>query len=127
MVKANEVYDMISANRENLRVYARSLLGNRYSEGREKELIEVCLRGNDYYSVIEGNVHHSHIEYRHMCDIDMALGTNGVETVIPNDGHPIIYCNMGDPYYNTIVYYNGRLLIGPWGFLVESTCLGEVH
>lgn len=57
--------------------------------------------------------------------IDKLLGTCGVEAVGPcdmHDGPPIEYCNAGDPYVVTLLYYRDRdeLVIGCWGDAAEE-------
>jgi len=55
--------------------------------------------------------------------IDELLGTHGVE-YIPR-GHnakspAIEYCNTGDTYASTVMYVNGRFIVGCWGNFVEQ-------
>ncbi len=50
------------------------------------------------------------------------LGTYGVECI--DRGHnskspSIMYCNMGDPYTWTLLYYSSSFHVGCWGDIVE--------
>lgn len=53
---------------------------------------------------------------------DAILGTCGVEYIPAghNQKSPsILYCNTGDPYTWTILYYNRNFHVGCWGDIVE--------
>jgi len=66
--------------------------------------------------------------------LDELLDTHGVEYIFRGaskgefETHPgdtnqsplAIYCNMGDPYVPTLLYYHHRWDIGNWGWVVES-------
>ncbi len=99
------------ANKSNLKKYAKQLLANEYSEAKEKELITVCLNG---FERTYGHI--SHDRTAHLEQIDKILNTHGVEGSMEPD---IQYCNAGETYALTILYYQGKLRIGNWGDIVE--------
>jgi len=51
--------------------------------------------------------------------IDKILKTHGVEGTCEN-GLDFQYCNTGDTYAMTLLYYKGKLRIGDWGTIVEE-------
>ena len=122
---------LIAANRKNLKTHARSLLGNEHSPETERALIKECLKG---FERTHGHV--SHDRAAHLGRIDDILQNYGVEgMLLDREGndcagscsmrdvcHDIQYCNAGDTYAMTILYYNGKLKIGDWGSIVER-CL----
>lgn len=104
----------LTANRTNLKRFARDLLGNEYSPEKEKQLIAECLNGfvRDY-----GHISHSHA--RHLDRIGAILNTHGTEGFIEG-GKDVQYCNTGDTYALTVMYVNGKLKLGDWGSIVEA-------
>lgn len=120
---------LIAANRKNLKQHARALLGNEYSPETEKALIAECCNG----FTIEPYCHISHGQAAHLNRIGKILGTYGTEGLLldskgndcagdcctHNVCHDVQYCNAGDTYAMTVLYYNGKLKIGDWGSIVE--------
>jgi hypothetical protein len=104
----------IKANRKNLKAHARQLLGNEWSEEKEKQLIKAALAG------VEPTTrwaHPSHAQAAHLEILDEILGTCGVEGMVEPD---VQYCNAGDTYATTLLYYEDELWIGDWGSIVEE-------
>jgi len=109
---------LLVANRKNLKEYAKTLLDNKYTEQKEKELIEVCtIKTVDYYHT--GGQHISFAIRDWLEDINKILCTHGVESGYP-DYEDLQYCNTGDTYALTILYYKGRLRIGDCGTIAEG-------
>lgn len=118
----------IACNRNNLKKHARALLGNEYSEEKEKELMRECLQG---FERTHGHISHDYA--KHLDRIGKILGTHGTEGGLydkhGNDlggtcsmqgvKHDLQYCNTGETYAITIMYYNGKLSIGDWGSIFE--------
>jgi len=119
----------LAANRRNLSHYVKDLLGNNYTAQRARDLINECVGG-----FVRETGHISHSRAAHLERIDKLLGNYGVEGILlGEDGqdvsgtcdpsqvaHDVQYSNAGDTYAMTIMYYNGKLLIGDWGSIVES-------
>ena len=110
---------LLVANRKNLKQYAKTLLGNFYTEQREKDLIEVCTKENYTLYVNNPWEDKSFGINAYMDNIDKILGTFGVENCYP-DIPNLYYCNKGDTYSITILHYNNILYIGDWGSIVEK-------
>lgn len=119
----------LRANKQNLRKHAQSLLGNEYSEETARALIRECLTG-----FVRSHGHISHDRCAHLDRIGALLHTHGTEGMLLNKHGEdmagtcsmrevvadIQYCNAGDTYALTILYYNGKLFIGDWGSIVET-------
>lgn len=118
----------LTANRKNLRKYAKDLLGNECTPEKEAELINECMTG-----FVREPGHISHSRFAHINRIDSILGNHGVEGMLL-DKHgedccgdcserrvalDVCYSNTGDTYGMTVMYVNGKLCIGDWGGLVE--------
>jgi len=109
---------LLVANRKNLKQYAKELLGNEYTEQKEKELIEVCTKKTvDYYH--SRGQHISFAIRDWLEDINKILCTFGVESGYP-EYEDLQYCNTGDTYALTIMWYKGKLRIGDWGTIAEG-------
>lgn len=108
----------LRANRENLKKYGRELLGVDYSPEKERELINLCTK-KDFTDYYQGREHKSFPIARHLEDINHVLGTFGVESCYP-DIPELHYCNSGDTYNITILYYKDKLYIGDWGSIAEK-------
>lgn len=121
---------LLRANRPNLKKYARQLLGNNYSPESEKRLIDCAINGfkrNSYHHV-------SFDRINHLNGLNSILGTYRVEGILldkhgndvsgecsmSNVAADIQYCNAGDTCAITILYYNGKLMVGDWGSIVEK-------
>ena len=127
---------LIRANRKNLKREAKNLLANEWSEKTEKALIKECLTGFVRSTTPNGNPfgHISFDERSHLERIDDILHTYGVEGMILDEHgedvsgsgcdsrivHDIHYCNAGDTYALTILYYNHQLYIGDCGQIMEE-------
>jgi len=109
---------LLIANKKNLKQYAKDLLGNEYTEQKEKELIEVCTKKTieDYHS---RGVHISFAIRDWLENINKVLCTFGVESSYP-EYEDLQYCNIGDTYALTILYYKGKLRIGDWDTIAEG-------
>lgn len=109
---------MLIANEKNIKKYARQLLGTLYFPWKEKELLEVCTKKtlDDYH---DGRCHKSFAIHKWMLDIEKVMETFGVESVQDKKGNYAEYCNTGDSYALTILYYNGKLRIGCWADIAE--------
>jgi len=105
---------LLAANKPNLKKHARTLLGVEHTPEAEKELIRVCQTG---FERTYGHI--SHDQARHLELIDKILKTHGVEGTCEN-GLDFQYCNTGDTYAMTLLYYKGKLRIGDWGTIVEE-------
>ena len=109
---------LLVANKSNIKKYIKDILGNEYTEAKEKELIEVCTNDN-YTNYIEPGVHESFAIEIYMDKINKILCTFGVES-----GYPEIpsleYCNTGEMYNTTILHYKGKLYIGDIGSIMEK-------
>lgn len=119
----------LRANQKNLKIHAKSLLGSEYSAETEKQLIRECCAG-----FIRSHGHISHDRAAHLDRIGKILHTHGTEGMLLNKhgedvsgscsmrdvAADIQYCNAGDTYSLTILYYNGKLFIGDWGSIVET-------
>lgn len=119
----------LRANKPNLRKYAKDLLGNEYSEETAGALIREILSG-----FVRTTGHISHDRAAHLDRIGAILKTHGTEGMLLNrHGEDmagscsmrevvadIQYCNTGDTYAMTVMYYNGALYIGDWGSIVET-------
>jgi len=107
----------IRANRKNLKQYAKELLGKEYTPEAEKKLIDLCTKKTvvDY---VDGCEHPSFAVVRWMVEIDELLHTYGVESLYPDVD--LDYCNAGDTYALTILYYKDKLWIGDWGCVAEE-------
>ncbi|ALT58079.1 hypothetical protein FDG94_gp087 [Pseudomonas phage SM1] len=59
--------------------------------------------------------------------IDRLLDTCGVEYLgqYKRSGEHVHYCNAGDPYVTTVMFFDQRLVIGCWGDLVERNLIRE--
>lgn len=112
-----------------LRRHAKELLGNDWDPEREKELIREALTGFE----LEAG-HRSHSEAAHLARLDAILGTYGVEGIFqwkaggsvdvinydPDEVLDVQYCNAGDTYALTLLYWRGKLCVGDWGTIVEQ-------
>ena len=109
---------LLIANKKNLKQYAKDLLGNEYTEQKEKELIEVCTK-DSYTNYLKSGTHESFAIEIYMGKIDKILCTFGVES-----GYPEIpsleYCNTGEMYNITLLHYKGKLYIGDVGSIMEK-------
>jgi hypothetical protein len=118
----------MKANKRNLTKCAKQLLGNEWSIGTQAALIAECLTG-----YIKNPGHKSHNRAAHLERIDSIMRGYGVESMLL-DSHgedmssscsmrdvvcDIQYVNQGDTYATTIMYYNGNLVIGCLGNIVE--------
>jgi hypothetical protein len=118
----------IVANARNLAAHMADLLGNGDTPERRKALEAEVLRG---FRRTSGHI--SHDRAAHLDRIGKILGTFGTEGGLFDRGgndcggdcsmrhvrHDLQYCNTGDTYATTIMYYNGRLRIGDWGSIFE--------
>ena len=121
---------MKPATRDNLKAHAKELLGNLWSPEQESELIREALTGLD----ATGAGHISHAQADHLERLNVILGTFGVEGIFEwktggsvdalnydvDDVIDVQYCNTGDTYALTLLYWRERLWIGDWGSIVES-------
>lgn len=62
--------------------------------------------------------------YIKMLAIDTLLNTHGVESFRTRKG-ALEYCNAGDTYAATVIYYQGRFRVACWGDIVERDGEGE--
>ena len=109
---------LLVANKKNIKQYAKDLLGNEYTEQKEKELIEVCIiKTVDYYHT--GGQHISFAIRDWLEDINRVLCAFGVESGYP-DIPSLEYCNTGEMYNITLLHYKGKLYIGDVGSLMEK-------
>ena len=108
----------LRANRNNLRKYAKEILGVEYTPKKERELIDICTKDN-YINYIEGGEHVSFAIVKYMEKINNIIGTFGVESCFP-EIPDLYYCNSGDTYNITILHYKGKLYIGDWGSVAEK-------
>ena len=92
----------MKANKQNIKKYAKQLFGDDYSEPKVNNLINVCLNG---FERTYGHISHDYAA--HLEQIDQILPTFGVESIMKPDIH---YCNTGDSYGLTIMYYRGKLI-----------------
>jgi len=110
---------LLVANRKNLKECMKELLGNEYTETKEKELINICTKDDYTNYKEEQREHESFAIQRYMEKIDKILNTHGVES-----GYPEIpsleYCNTGEMYNITLLHYKGKLYIGDVGSLMEK-------
>ena len=113
---------LVVANRKNLKQYSKQLLGNNYTEEKEKELINLCTKKtvNDYH---DGYSHKSFAIRDWLTEIDNVIGSFGVGSLYPDVDCQ--YCNTGDTYAITILYFEEKLRIGDWGTLYEEECLNK--
>ena len=109
---------LLVANKSNIKKYIKDILGNEYTETKEKELIEICTK-DSYTNYLEPGTHESFTIEIYMNKIDKVLNTYGVES-----GYPEIpsleYCNTGEMYNTTILHYKGKLYIGDVGTIMEK-------
>lgn len=105
---------IVKANRRNLQKFARVLLGSSYTPETERELIREAMKGPE---PSPWWVHRSHEQGAHLDRLNVILRTHGVEGMIEPD---IQYCNQGDTYSTTLLYWDGDLYIGDWGSIVEE-------
>ena len=109
---------LLVANKSNIKKYIKDILGNEYTETKEKELIEICTK-DSYTNYLEPGTHESFTIEIYMNKIDKVLNTYGVES-----GYPEIpsleYCNTGEMYNTTILHYKGKLYIGNVGSIMEK-------
>ena len=108
----------LRANRKNLKECAKEILGVEYTPKKERELIDICTKDN-YTNYIEGREHRSFAIVKYMEKINDIIGTFGVESCFP-EIPDLYYCNSGDTYNITILYYKGKLYIGDWGSVAEK-------
>jgi hypothetical protein len=123
------------ANARNLRIHAADLLGVEYSPEHYRRLRREVLTGL-VRSTTPGGRPYGHPSFDradHLGRISTILGGYGVEGLLldrhgedqsgtcslEDVRYDIQYVNVGDSYAPTILYYNGRLMIGDWGSLVE--------
>lgn len=120
---------MVKLTVKSLTEHANDLLGNNANPERVRELFREC-----FYGFVREPGHVSHSHAAHIGRIDKILGNFGCEGMILGDDgrdvsgeccdisvkHDIHYSNTGDTYGLTIMYYNGKLMIGDWGSIVES-------
>ncbi len=119
---------MLVANRQNIKKYARELLGVEHTPELAKEIIDICNKNN------LSNYHdgRSHISFamNWMSEINRVLHNFGVEsidlakiipdiTILGNDRY-VMYSNTGDSYALTIMWYNGKFRIGSPGDFIEK-------
>lgn len=97
-------------NLKNLKNSSKQLLGNIFSEEKEKELISVYEKHK--YIIERGIYKESTLE-----EFDQALENCGVECIKCK----LYYSNSGDTYNTTILYYKNRYRICDWGTIVESS------
>ncbi len=119
---------LVRANARNLKIHAADLLGNDYTPEADRALRRAVLTG---FVRTSGHISHDHAA--HLDRIGAILKTYGTEGMLldrhgeDRSGdcsmrdvrHDVQYCNTGDTYAITILYYNGRLMIGDWGSIAE--------
>ena len=87
------------ANKQNLKKYAKDLLGVWHDKKSEKQLLK-CETLEDFNKVMHGF---------------------GIEEVLSiSHENDFEYVNMGDSYNYTICDYKGKLRITTWGDIVEN-------
>jgi hypothetical protein len=93
------------------------------------DLIQLCTEPLD----IEQHCHESFAVSDRLEKIDKLIGTHGVEGIFEwrtggtvdalnyreEDVIDIQYCNTGDTYGSTILYWKGKFRIGDWGHIAE--------
>ena len=91
---------MVVANKQNLKKYAKALLGNEYSPHRELMLLNSSNLGQ----------------------FNVALKGFGVEGCYCKKKPELSfeYINMGDSYTLTILMFKNKLRIGTWAEIVEK-------
>lgn len=91
---------MVVANKQNIKKYAKELLGNEYSEHREIMLLNCT----------------------DLAQFNVALKGYGVEGTYSRKKPELSfeYVNMGDSYILTILKFKGKLRIGCWAEIVEK-------
>ena len=109
---------LLVANKSNIKKYIKDILGNEYTETKEKELIEICTK-DSYTNYLEPGTHESFTIEIYMNKIDKVLNTYGVESGYP-DIPSLEYCNIGEMYNTTILHYKGKLYIGDVGSIMEK-------
>jgi hypothetical protein len=111
----------LTANKTNLKKYAKIILDKEYTEQKEKELINLCCKKSiaDYH---DGYSHISFAIRDYLEDINKIMNAYGVESLY-NDGIDLDYVNTGDTYNITIFYYKDKLRIGDWGSIAEKYLL----
>ena len=107
----------LRANKQNIELYAKELLGVEYTQEQEQKLIDLCTK-KTVYDFWDGDCHKSFGIRDYLQEIDKVLNTFGVESLYPEID--LDYCNAGDTYAITIYYYNDKLYIGDWGSIVEN-------
>ena len=107
----------LRANKKNIKLYAKDLLGVEYTPEKEKELINLCTK-KSVYDYWDGHCHKSFGVSNYMSAIDKLIGTYGVESLYPEVD--LEYCNAGDTYNITLYYFNDKLYIGDWGSIAEQ-------
>jgi hypothetical protein len=119
---------LLRANAPNLRKFSADLLGNGDTPENRIKLRREVLAG-----FVREPGHISHSRAAHLERINAILKSYGVEGMLldrhgedrsgdcsmQDVRHDIQYVNAGDPYTITILYYNGRLMIGDWGSIAE--------
>lgn len=102
------------ANKANLKLYAKQLLGVNYTPENERKLINLCVKQSPEYKKGE---HKSFAINDYLQKINDLIGCFGVESLYPDID--LEYCNAGDTYAITIFWYNDKLWIGDWGSVAE--------
>ena len=126
---------LVRANKKNLQAHAADLLGGNDNDGARAALLAECAGGFKRSTTPGGHPfgHISHDRAAHLGRINAITGGCGVEGMrldrygddrsgdcsMRDVRHDIQYVNAGESYGITILYYNGRLMIGDWGSIVE--------
>jgi hypothetical protein len=116
-------FPLIELTEEALKENAVSLLGVEYSEEKEKELIRVFVENELILADCRLSANYQFAEGI-LLKFNDVLNFHGVEPLqdsnIPAlEDHNILYCNSGDSYTQTIIWFDGSYFIGDWGSLLE--------
>lgn len=120
------------ANRQNLKKHRKLLLAG-FGEAEHKEKLKRLINFCEIPLKREPGIHPSHAVAERLRDINHILQTHGVESIYQwktresvdatnadtEDIIDIQYCNTGDTYGITILFWRGRFRIGDWRSIVE--------
>jgi hypothetical protein len=122
-LKMMNEFPLVELTEEALKENTISLLGAEYSALKEKELLD-CFFENERYITSWQVAQNQEFAVSILGKFNNILNFHGVEFLYDTNlpalqGKNILYCNSGDTYDQTILWFDGCFYIGDWGSLLE--------
>lgn len=121
-MKMMNKFPLIELTEEALKENAVSLLGNEYTAHKEMQLLD-CFFENERIITSWQASQNDEIAISILEKFDKILNTHGIESLTDANyselEEEVYYCNTGDTYGQTIIWYDSVFHIGDWGSLYE--------